>query len=72
MFHFYTPWKHQKICGFLVFSGGIKVENWKWKVENGLSIMYKLVSLVLGGCLGYPGPGPWPSYPALGPPKILN
>ena len=28
MFAFYTPWKHQKICGFLVFSGGIKWEHW--------------------------------------------
>ena len=24
MFLFYTPWKHQKTRGFLVFSGGIK------------------------------------------------
>ena len=28
MFPFYTPWKHQKIKGFLVFSGGIKWEHW--------------------------------------------
>ena len=27
MFHFYTPWKHQKTYGFL-FSGGIEVEGW--------------------------------------------
>ena len=26
MFHFCTPWKHQKTCGFL-FSGGIEVEH---------------------------------------------
>ena len=28
MFPFYTPWKHQKTFGFLVFSGGIKWEHW--------------------------------------------
>ena len=28
MFLFYTPWKHQKTKGFLVFSGGIKWEHW--------------------------------------------
>ena len=27
MFSFYTPWKHQKTLGFLVFSGGIKWEH---------------------------------------------
>ena len=27
MFHFYTPWK-QKTRGFLMISGGIKVEHW--------------------------------------------
>ena len=25
---FYTPLKHQKTFGFLVFSGGIKLEHW--------------------------------------------
>ena len=28
MFYFYTPWKHQKTGGFLMFSGGIEVEHW--------------------------------------------
>ena len=28
MFHFYTPSKYQKTSGFLIFSGGIEVENW--------------------------------------------
>ena len=28
MFHFYTPWKHQKTSSFLIFSGGIEVEHW--------------------------------------------
>ena len=28
MFHFYTPWKHHKISGFLTFLGGIELENW--------------------------------------------
>ena len=28
MFPFYTHWKHQKILGFLVFSGGIKWKHW--------------------------------------------
>ena len=28
MSHFYTPWKRQKIYGFLTFSGGI--EMWHW------------------------------------------
>ena len=26
--HFYTPWKRQKIFGFVTFSGGI--EKWHW------------------------------------------
>ena len=32
MFHFYTPWKHQKISGFLMLSGGVVYRNigWKW------------------------------------------
>ena len=25
---FYTPWKHQKTSGFLMFSGGIEKEHW--------------------------------------------
>ena len=30
MFHFYTPWKHQKTYGFLMSSGGIEVDiGWK-------------------------------------------
>ena len=28
MFPFYSPWKHQKTFGFLLFSGGIKWEHW--------------------------------------------
>ena len=28
MFDFYTPWKHQKTLGFLIFSGVVKVERW--------------------------------------------
>ena len=28
MFHFYTPWKHQKAKDFLMFSGGIEMEHW--------------------------------------------
>ena len=28
IFPFYAPWKHQKTKGFLVFSGGIKLEHW--------------------------------------------
>ena len=28
MLHFYTPWKHQKISSFLMFSGGIEKEHW--------------------------------------------
>ena len=27
-FHFYTPWKYQKIGGFLMFSRGTEVECW--------------------------------------------
>ena len=27
MFLFYTPWKHQKPFGFLLFSGGVKQEH---------------------------------------------
>ena len=28
MFHFYTPWKHQKYFDYLRSSGGIKMEHW--------------------------------------------
>ena len=28
MFHFYTPSKHEKTSGFLMFSVGIEIENW--------------------------------------------
>ena len=28
MLHIYTPWKHPKTYGFLVFSGGIEEEYW--------------------------------------------
>ena len=28
MSSFYTPWQHQKTKGFLVFSGGIRMEHW--------------------------------------------
>ena len=28
MFHFYTPWQCQKTLGFLMFSGGIEMEQW--------------------------------------------
>ena len=28
MFHFYTPRKHQKTSGFLMFSRAIEVEHW--------------------------------------------
>ena len=27
MFHLYTPWKHKKTSGFLIFSGGVKMKN---------------------------------------------
>ena len=27
VFYFYTPWKHQKIGGFLMFTGGAEVEH---------------------------------------------
>ena len=36
MFHFYNPWKYQKIEGFLIFSGGIKSNiGWEWVNEYG-------------------------------------
>ena len=33
-FHFYTLWKYQKSSGFLMFSGGIKVEYWLKMGQN--------------------------------------
>ena len=33
VFHFYTPWKNQEARGFLIFSGGIKM-NTAWKVSK--------------------------------------
>ena len=27
MFHYYTPWKHQKTNGSLIFPGGIEMKN---------------------------------------------
>ena len=35
MLPFYTPSKHQKIKGFLVFSGGMKWEHWSEMDESG-------------------------------------
>ena len=40
MSHFYTPWKRQKTCGFLTFSGGI--EMWHW-TKIGLFITWNLL-----------------------------
>ena len=41
MFHFYTPWKHQKASGFLMFSGVSKWNiSWKW-VKNPLLLVFK-------------------------------
>ena len=31
LFSFYTPWKHQKTPGFLMFLGGIKSDQWHEK-----------------------------------------
>ena len=28
MLHFFTPWKRQKIFGFLTFSGGMEMKHW--------------------------------------------
>ena len=28
MLYFYTPWKRQKSKSFLMFSGGIEMEDW--------------------------------------------
>ena len=39
MFQFYTPWKHQKTRGFLMFPGGYKKRPWH---ENGLSTVHKI------------------------------
>ena len=37
MFPFYTPWKHQKTCDFLVFSGGTNGNiDQKWVKEKNL------------------------------------
>ena len=36
MFHFYTPWIHQKTKGFLTFSGGIEMEHWAKWVNNAI------------------------------------
>ena len=33
-FHFYTPWKHQKTSGFLIFSRGIEVEACNFTISN--------------------------------------
>ena len=33
-FHFYTPWKHQKTSGFLIFSRGIEVEACNFTKSN--------------------------------------
>ena len=31
MFHFYTPWKHQKTEGFVLCSRGVEMNiGWKW------------------------------------------
>ena len=42
MFYFYTPWKRQKIFGFLTFSVDIEMEHWK---INGAFFLYIWVSV---------------------------
>ena len=37
---FYTPWKHQKTSGFLMFSGGIERDQWH---EIGQVILTKII-----------------------------
>ena len=39
MFHFYTPWKRQKIRGSLMFSGGIEMEHWLKMELNKIDIL---------------------------------
>ena len=29
---FYTPWKHQKTRGFLMFAGGVERDKWKQQI----------------------------------------
>ena len=44
MFPFYTPLKHQKTFGFLMFSGGIKWEHWL-EMDYALEKLAKLLML---------------------------
>ena len=41
-FHFYTPGKHQRTVGFLMFSRGIEVEHW---LKMGYGQYYDTTSL---------------------------
>ena len=36
---FYTPWKHQKTSGFLIFSGGIERDQWHELGKNLITLM---------------------------------
>ena len=44
MFYFYTPWKHQKTEGLLMFSRGIVVEQW---LKIGYPNLSELISFEL-------------------------
>ena len=37
---FYTPWRHQKISGFLMFSGGIERDQWHKIGQNRKHLMF--------------------------------
>ena len=45
MFPFYNSWKHQKAFGFLVFSGGYKMEALAW---NGLTELTSIAPEIIG------------------------
>ena len=42
MFPFYSPWKHPKTKGFLVFSGALKWEHWT-EIGQKYSYIYQKV-----------------------------
>ena len=47
MFPFYTPWKHQKTNDFLIFSDGIKWEDWPIVIHEKLFSLSILKALLI-------------------------
>ena len=56
MYHFYTPWKRQKVGYFLTIPGGVEMIHWremKWVKRNTWNYDFLLTSIIINGCLNW-------------------